>query len=85
MIKLMLLTPEKTLERKVRGGLLALALEQRLTKSQILENYLNTIYLGHGNYGVEQASQVYFNKSSSELTLSESSLLAGIIRRPEFY
>ncbi len=85
MIKLMLLTPEKTLERKVREALLALALEQRLTKAQILENYLNTIYLGHGNYGVEQASQVYFDKSSSELTLSESSLLAGIIRRPEFY
>ena len=85
MIKLMLLTPEKTLERKFREAILAIALEQRLSKQEILEYYLNTIYLGHGNYGVEQASRTYFDKSSSELNLSEASLLAGIIRRPEYY
>ncbi len=85
MIKLMLLTPEKTLSRKLREAVLALALEQRLSKYEILEYYLNTIYLGHGNYGVEQAARAYFGKSSAALHLAEGALLAGIVRRPEYY
>jgi penicillin-binding protein 1A len=84
-VKVLLLTPEQTVTRKVREALISIVLELKYSKSEILEAYLNTIYLGHGNYGVEQAAQSYFQKHANELTLGEAALLAGIIRRPEFY
>ena len=62
-------TPEKTIKRKVEEALLANKLEKTYTKDQILELYLNTIYFGHGAYGVEAASQVYFGKSVDKLEL----------------
>jgi 1A family penicillin-binding protein len=76
---------ERTLSRKLRELFLALQLEARYSKDEILEMYLNDIYLGNGAYGVEAASRLYFGKSARELSLSQAALLAGIIRAPETY
>jgi penicillin-binding protein 1A len=78
-------TPEKTLKRKLEEALLANKIEKSYTKDQILELYLNTIYFGHGAYGVEAASQVYFGKSVEKLDLGESAMLAGVIKSPGRY
>ena len=78
-------SPEKTLKRKVSEALLANKLEKHYSKDQILELYLNTIYFGHGAYGVESASQVYFGKSVEQLTLPECAMLAGVIKSPGKY
>ncbi len=75
----------KTIERKVNEMLLATELERQFTKEQILEMYLNTIYFGRNAYGIESASNVYFNKSASSLTVSESAILAGMIKAPNTY
>ncbi|MBF0239685.1 MAG: PBP1A family penicillin-binding protein [SAR324 cluster bacterium] len=83
--KITLLNFERSLTRKFKELFIALALEIRFSKSEILEYYLNAIYLGHGNYGVEQASLAYFQKHAAELTLGEAALLAGIIKKPETY
>ena len=83
--KIMYLTPEKTIKRKLREAQLAIRLEKELTKNEILELYLNKIYLGHGAYGVEMASRLYFGKSVSNITLSEAALLAGLIKAPNTY
>ena len=85
LVKVLLLSPERTWTRKVREALISISLEWKYDKTDILEAYLNTIFLGHGNYGVEQAAQSYFRKHAAELTIGEASLLGGIIRRPEFY
>lgn len=74
---------KKTLLRKVREILTAIQLETYYTKEEILELYLNQVYLGAGVYGVEAASQRYFSKSVSQLTLNEATVLAGTIQRPE--
>ncbi len=79
------LTPEQTILRKLREAILAKRIEKILSKNQILEIYLNQIYLGRGAYGVQSASQMYFGKDVRYLTLSESALLAGIIRSPALY
>ena len=71
-----------TLERKVREAYLATEVEKQLTKTQILENYLNTIYFGEGAYGVEAASQVYFAKSAKDLSLPQAALIAGLVQSP---
>ncbi len=76
---------QKTIERKVNEMLLALELEKAYTKEQILEIYLNTIYFGRNAYGIENASNVYFGKSATQLTLSESAILAGMIKAPNTY
>ena len=76
---------QKTIERKVNEMLLALELEKGYTKEQILEIYLNTIYFGRNAYGIENASNVYFGKSARNLTLSESAILAGMIKAPNTY
>lgn len=76
------LSPERTLARKIQEVLLAIWLERRLTKEEILARYLSTIYLGAGAYGVDAASQRYFGKLVEELTLSESAMLAGLIPAP---
>jgi penicillin-binding protein 1A len=79
------LTREETLSRKIQDALLALQIERTFTKNEILEMYLNLIYFGHGAYGIVAASELYFNKPVSELSLAESALIAGIPRRPYYY
>ncbi|MCX7828917.1 MAG: penicillin-binding protein 1A [Thermanaerothrix sp.] len=81
----MFLSHEKKLSRKIKEAVLSLRLERVYTKDQILEMYVNTIYMGHGTYGIGSAAQVYFGKSPSDLTLSEASALAGLIAAPEYY
>jgi penicillin-binding protein 1A len=83
--KIALLSSERTLARKVRDMTLALQIEQTYTKDEILTMYLNSVYLGHGNIGVEAASRFYFGKPVSRLRLPEAAVLAGIIRSPENY
>ncbi|MGH6859661.1 MAG: transglycosylase domain-containing protein, partial [Phyllobacterium sp.] len=80
--KNLFLTPERTIERKVQEVLLALWLEQKYTKNQILEMYLNRVYLGSGSYGVAAASRRYFNKPAKEVTLPEAALIAGLLKAP---
>jgi penicillin-binding protein 1A len=76
------LTQEQTIDRKIKEIFLAWQLEQLYSKDQILEMYLNIIYFAKGAYGIESAAKTYFNKSSSELTVAEGGLLAGIIKNP---
>lgn len=83
--KNMFLTQEKTLLRKFVEAAYTLKLEMRYTKDEILTMYLNQIYWGHGTWGCEVASRAYFGKPAKDLTLSDSALLAGIIRSPENY
>jgi penicillin-binding protein 1A len=83
--KILFLRPERTLRRKVQEAYLALQIEKTYTKQEILEFYCNQIYMGHGRYGIEAASQFYFGKPSRELTLSEAAALAGIPQRPEVF
>jgi len=85
LIKLTHLTQTKTLSRKAQEIVLALQLEKAMDKRQILEAYLNAVYFGHGAYGVEAASEVYFGKPISGVTLAEGALLAGIIKSPSSY
>ncbi len=75
----------KNLKRKVNEILLALELEKNYTKEEILEIYLNTIYFGRNAYGIESAANVYFDKSARDLTVSESAILAGMIKAPNNY
>ena len=81
-VKNTFLSSDRTLERKVKEATLALKLEQQLTKEEILERYLNRIYLGRGAYGVQAASQAYFGKDANELDLADAAFLAGLIRSP---
>jgi penicillin-binding protein 1A len=83
--KLLFLTPDKSLERKLKEAVLALELERRYTKDRILEMYLNQVYFGHGAYGVEAAARTYFGKSVSELNVREAALVAGLPRAPTTY
>jgi penicillin-binding protein 1A len=76
---------EKSIARKVREAALAWQLEQDWEKDRILTAYLNTIYFGHGAYGIQQAARAYFKKGAKELTLTESALLAGIPADPSLY
>ena len=84
-VRSLLLSRERTLSRKTREILLAHRIEKSLAKEEILYIYLNQIYLGHGNYGVEAAARDYFGKGVEELTLPEAALLAGLPRAPEKY
>lgn len=81
-VKSLLLTPEKSYERKLKEILLSLRLERQFTKDEILYLYLNQIYLGSGAYGVAAAAQVYFDKAIDDLTLPEAALLAGLPQAP---
>ncbi|MCD6427855.1 MAG: PBP1A family penicillin-binding protein [Caldisericaceae bacterium] len=76
------LTRKQTIKRKVKEALLAIKLEKKFTKDQILEMYLNEVYFGSGAYGIESAAETYFGKHASELTLPEAAMLAGIIKAP---
>jgi penicillin-binding protein 1A len=80
--KNLFLTQERTLSRKIQEAILALWLERRYSKDQILELYLNRVYFGSGAYGVEAAAQKYFGKSARSVTLSEAALLAGLMKSP---
>jgi len=80
--KILFLTPERSLSRKIRETLLALWLERRFAKDQILEIYLNRVYLGAGTYGVDAAAHRYFGKSAAKLTLFESAVIAGLLKAP---
>jgi membrane peptidoglycan carboxypeptidase len=75
----------KNLSRKLTEARYALALEQKLTKDQILEDYLNTVYFGDGAYGISAAAQHYFSESVDQLTLPQSALLAGVINNPSTF
>lgn len=83
--KQLFLTPEKSFRRKINEAFLAIEIEKNFTKDQILEMYANQVYLGHGAYGVEAASRAYFGKHASNLTVPEAAVIAGLIRRPEYY
>jgi penicillin-binding protein 1A len=73
---------ERTVNRKIREGLLAVQLERASTKERILELYLNTIYFGNGAYGVQAASQEYFGTPAADIDLAQAALLAGLIQSP---
>lgn len=79
------LTPERSIQRKVKELVIALKLENAMTKDQILENYLNTIYFGRGSYGVQTAAQQYFNRNANQLSISQSAVIASILRSPGLY
>lgn len=83
--RLMYLTNEKTWNRKLNEAFLAIRLEMHYDKDTILEGYINTVYFGHGIYGISKASKYYFDKEPSELDLNEASMLAGVINGPEYY
>ncbi|PNW55540.1 UNVERIFIED_CONTAM: penicillin-binding protein [Euhalothece sp. KZN 001] len=85
LVKNVFLSPDRTFSRKLAEAVLALRVEQVFTKDEILEMYLNTIYWGHNNYGVETAAKSYFQKSADELTLAEATMIAGLIQAPEEY
>ena len=85
LIKNTLLSSEQSYKRKIQEAYLALQLESRYTKDQILESYLNTIYLGENYYGVQVAAQGYFGKDLGELTLRECAILAGATNNPYYY
>ncbi len=80
--KNLFLTPERSLARKIREILLALWLEHRFTKNQILEIYLNRVYLGAGTYGVDAAAHRYFGISAAQLDLYQSAMIAGLLKAP---
>ena len=85
LVKIQLLTPERSFTRKIQEVVLAIALEQRYSKDQILGMYLNRVYFGHGAYGVGAAAKTYFNKDAKDLTLGQAAFLAGLIQSPSAY
>ena len=85
LVKLSLLTQERTLSRKIKELFMSIAIEMEFSKAQILEFYLNIVYLGRGNYGVENASKNYFGKLSKDLNIAEAAFIAGLIKKPEGY
>ena len=85
LVKIQLLTPQKSFTRKVQEMVLAIALEQRYSKDQILGMYMNRVYFGHGAYGVGAAARTYFNKDAKDLTPAQAAFLAGLIQAPTAY
>ncbi|AHJ26434.1 Multimodular transpeptidase-transglycosylase [Nodularia spumigena CCY9414] len=85
LVKNLFLTQKRAYTRKLAEGVLAIRLEQILTKDQILEMYLNQVYWGHNNYGVQTAARSYFDKSAEILNLAESAMMAGLIQAPEVF
>lgn len=79
------LSPSRTIQRKIKELVISLKLENSLSKDQILENYLNTIYFGRGSYGVQTAAQQYFNRNADQLSLSQIAVIASILRSPGYY
>ncbi|MDP9453615.1 MAG: transglycosylase domain-containing protein, partial [Actinomycetota bacterium] len=85
LVKNALLTPKQDLGRKVEEAVLAIRLEEQMTKDEILERYLNTVYFGNGAYGVQAAAEMYFGVDAAELGQGEAAFLAGLIRNPIGY
>lgn len=85
LVKSALLTPERTVRRKIREIILALWAEKVFTKDQIIELYLNQVPYGGASYGIEEAAQTFYGKSAHELTLSQAALLAGLPQAPSLY
>ena len=83
--KQVFLTPAKDFRRKINEAFLAVDIEKNFTKDQIFELYANQVYLGHGAYGVEAASRLYFGKHAKDLSVPEAALIAGLIRAPMYY
>jgi len=83
--KNLFLSRERTLKRKIQEAMLAVWLETKLTKDEILSAYLNRVYLGAGAYGIDAAAKVYYNKTASELTIRESATIAGLLKAPSRY
>jgi membrane peptidoglycan carboxypeptidase len=79
------LTPDRTIKRKIKELVIAIKLENQLSKDEILENYLNTIYFGRGSYGVQTASQQYFNRTVDQLSVSQAVVIASLLRSPGLY
>jgi len=79
------LSSERSIQRKIKELVISLKLENALTKDQIFENYLNTIYFGRGSYGVQTAAQQYFNRNANQLSISQSAVIASILRSPGLY
>jgi penicillin-binding protein 1A len=84
-VKIAIVTDERTIKRKLMEAMLAYRLEKNYTKDQILELYLNTIYFGHGSYGVQTAAQKYFGKNVKDLDLAQCAMIAGVIKSPGRY
>lgn len=84
-VKNLFLTPERSYARKAAEAVLSVQVDQTFSKEQILELYLNLIYLGHNAYGIEAASETYFGKSAKDLQLHEAAMIAGLIRGPEMF
>ncbi|MDQ1373337.1 MAG: hypothetical protein QOJ09_675, partial [Actinomycetota bacterium] len=85
LVKNSLLTPEKTVGRKFKEAMLAVRLENEMSKQQILERYLNTVYFGNSAYGVQAAAETYFGENVGDLTQAQAAFLAGVIRNPVGY
>ncbi len=85
LVKTILLTREKKIMRKIKEALLAIRVEQVLTKEEILERYLNQVYFGHGYFGIRTAALGYFKKDLYELSLKEIAILVGLPKAPSFY
>src|SRR5262249_62052827 len=79
------LSPDRSFHRKIEEALLAIQIERRFTKEQIFTLYANQIFLGHGVYGFEAASEYYFSKPANRLTLEEAALLSGLPKAPQYY
>ena len=79
------LTHDRTWTRKIKETVYAVQMEMQLSKDEILTNYLNQIYYGHSTYGIETASELFFGKHASELTLAESAMIAGVPKGPRYY
>jgi len=85
LVKNLFLSQEKSYNRKLAEAVLSVRVEQIFTKDEILEMYLNNIYWGHNNYGVQTAAETYFDKDAKDLDLAEASVMAGLIQAPEEY
>lgn len=85
LVRISMLSPEKTIKRKIQEAVLAIQVERRYTKDEILEMYLNNVYLGEGAYGIQSASQIYFAKTIDQLGLEEAALLGGLPQAPSAY
>lgn len=83
--KLLFLTPERSISRKIKEAMTAIRIEQTYTKDEILEFYMNEVYLGGGNYGFQAAGKYYFGRPLDSLTIPEYAILAGMLQRPEAY
>ncbi|MBA2523599.1 MAG: transglycosylase domain-containing protein, partial [Solirubrobacterales bacterium] len=81
-VKVLYLSQERTWKRKIKEAFLAVKIDNTLTKDQILEGYLNTIYYGRGAYGIQAAAQAYFEKDAKELTVPQGAVLAAVLNSP---